>query len=425
MTPYDLVMPSVLIVDDLISIHEMLDAVIQPTGFSTAFATDGEKALVRYKAEKFDMVLADIDMKPMDGITLLKQLKAYDPNNVTIIMTAYASTESAVQALKFGAFDYLQKPFRVDELIATLRRGVEFREIQAQRNLASSGTGIKLDDVEGRLIGGSAQIKRLIQQVKKLAVVRTPVLLIGENGTGKSSVAEILHSATGADQKNFVRIDCSLSSEKSFRDGLLGQNGEGGPWTREAKGGTLFLEHLQCLAPPIQTELVSVLRNTAHAFRLVCTTTDDLEKMVDEGKFNDELFYRVASLPLQMPALRDRKEDIPLLIRHFTARASNPLVDPNLIEFTADAMAILTAYDWPANLTEMYQVVSKVACTTETRVVTSEQLPLRIRQLNDWPTLAQFTAGQEKQYIDRVLHACRDDKAVAAKVLGIDISRIG
>jgi DNA-binding NtrC family response regulator len=416
-------MPSVLIVDDLISIHEMLDAVIQPTGFSTAFATDGEKALTRYKAEKFDMVLADIDMKPMDGITLLKQLKQYDPNSVTIIMTAYASTESAVQALKFGAFDYLQKPFRVDELIATLRRGIEFREIQAQRTLNSAGAGIKLDDVEGRLIGKSPQIKKLIQQVKKLAVVRTPVLLIGENGTGKSSVAEILHSATGADLAHFVRIDCSLSSEKSFRDGLLGQNGEGGPWTRDAKGGSLFLEHLQCLNAGVQQELVSVLRNTSHAFRLVCTTTDDLEKMVDEGKFNDELFYRVASLPLQMPALRDRKQDIPVLVKHFTSRATNTIIDTNLIEFTDDAMAVLTAYHWPGNLTELYQVVSKIASTTETRVVTSEQLPLRIRELKHWPTLAEYTAGQEKQYMDRVLHACRGDKAVAAKVLGIDVSR--
>jgi len=418
-------MPSVLIVDDLISIHEMLDAVIQPTGFSTAFATDGEKALIRYKAEKFDMVLADIDMKPMDGITLLKQLKQYDPNSVTIIMTAYASTESAVQALKFGAFDYLQKPFRVDELIATLRRGIEFREIQAQRTLNSAGAGIKLDDVEGRLIGKSPQIKKLIQQVKKLAVVRTPVLLIGENGTGKSSVAEILHSATGADLAHFVRIDCSLSSEKSFRDGLLGQNGEGGPWTRDAKGGSLFLEHLQCLNAGVQQELVSVLRNTSHAFRLVCTTTDDLEKMVDEGKFNDELFYRVASLPLQMPALRDRKQDIPVLVKHFTSRATNTIIDTNLIEFTDDAMAVLTAYHWPGNLTELYQVVSKIASTTETRVVTSEQLPLRIRELKHWPTLAEYTAGQEKQYMDRVLHACRGDKAVAAKVLGIDVSRFG
>jgi two-component system, NtrC family, response regulator HydG len=417
-------MPSVLIVDDLISIHEMLDAVIQPTGFSTAFATDGEKALTRYKAEKFDIVLADIDMKPMDGITLLKQLKQYDPNSVTIIMTAYASTESAVQALKFGAFDYLQKPFRVDELIATLRRGIEFREIQAQRAAAPSGTGVKLADIETRLIGKSTQIKKLIQQVKKLAAVRTPVLLVGENGTGKTSVAEILHGASGADMARFVRIDCSLSSEKSFRDGLLGQNGEGGPWVRDAKGGTLFLQHLQCLALPVQKELVSVLRNTAHGFRLICTTTEDLEKMVDEGRFNDELFYRVAALPLAMPPLRDRKDDIPLLVKHFSVRATNTLVDTNVIEFTDDAMAVLTAYHWPGNLTEMNQLVSKIASTTETRVMTSEQLPLRLRQLENWPTLAEFMAGQEKQYMDRVLHACRGDKAVASKVLGVDVSRL-
>jgi DNA-binding NtrC family response regulator len=417
-------MPSVLIVDDLISIHEMLDAVIQPTGFSTAFATDGEKALARYKAEKFDIVLADIDMKPMDGITLLKQLKQYDPNSVTIIMTAYASTESAVQALKFGAFDYLQKPFRVDELIATLRRGIEFREIQAQRSAAPSGTGVKIADIESRLVGKSAQIKKLIQQVKKLAAVRTPVLLVGENGTGKTSVAEILHGASGADVARFVRIDCSLSSEKSFRDGLLGQNGEGGPWVKDAKGGTLFLQHLQCLALPVQKELVSVLRNTAHGFRLVCTTTEDLEKMVDEGRFNDELFYRVASLPLVMPPLRDRKDDVPLLVKHFSVRATNTHVDTNVIEFTDDAMAVLTAYHWPGNLTEMYQLVSKIASTTETRVMTSEQLPLRLREVESWPTLAEFTAGQEKQYMDRVLRACRGDKAVASKVLGIDPSKL-
>ena len=417
-------MPSVLIVDDLISIHEMLDAVIQPTGFQTAFATDGETALSRYKAEKFDMVLADIDMKPMDGITLLKQLKQYDPTSVTIIMTAYASTESAVQALKFGAFDYLQKPFRVDELIATLRRGIEFRDIQAQRSVAPAGTGVKLADIEGRLIGKSAQIKKLIQQVKKLAAVRSPVLLVGENGTGKASVAEILHGVTGADVSRFVRIDCSLSSEKSFRDGLLGENGEGGPWVKSAKGGTLFLQHLEGLALPVQKELGSVLRNTAHAFRLVCTTTEDLEKMVDEGKFNDELFYRVAALPLHMPPLRDRKDDIPLLVKHFSMRATNPLVDTNLIEFTDDAMAVLTAYHWPGNLTEMFQLVSKIASTTETRVMTSEQLPLRLRQIETWPTLAEYAAGQEKQYMDRVLHACKGDKAAAAKVLGIDASKL-
>jgi two-component system response regulator HydG len=417
-------MPAVLIVDDLVSIHEMLEAVIQPTGFVTSFATDGEKGLARYKAEKFDLVLADIDMKPMDGITLLKQLKLYDPNAVVIIMTAYASTESAVQALKYGAFDYLQKPFRVDELIATLRRGLEFRKFQAERATVGLAPGAKSTDIEGRLIGNSPKLLRLIAQVKKLATVRSPVLLIGENGTGKSAVAEILHAASGSPESAFVRIDCSLSSEVNFREGLLGQSGEGGSWVKQAKGGTLFLQHLQCLNHNVQQELVSVLRNTAHGFRLICTTSEDLEKLVDEGKFHDELFYRVASLPLQSPALRDRIEDVPLLVKHYAGQATNPLFDANLIEFTADALAVMMAYHWPGNLTELYQVVSRIAATTETRVITSQQLPLRLRELKHWPTLAEYMAGQEKQYVDQVLRACRGDKSAAAAVLGIDVSKV-
>lgn len=412
-------MPSVLIVDDLLSIHEMLEAVIQPTGFSTAFATDGEKALARYKAEKFDLVLADIDMKPMDGITLLKQLKLYDPNAIVVIMTAYASTESAVQALKFGAFDYLQKPFRVDELISTLRRGIEFKQFQAERALAGIGQGVKAGDIEGRLIGQSPQIRKLIQTVKKLALVRTPVLLIGENGTAKVAVAEILHAATGAPDQQLVRIDCSLSSEANFRAGLLGENGEGGTWVKQAKGGTLFLQHIQCLSETYQKELVSVLRNTAHGFRLVCTTSEDLERLADEGKFHDELFYRVASLPVVMPPLRDRVEDIPLLVKHYSSKATNPHFDANLVEFTDDALGVLCAYHWPGNLTELYQVVSKIAATTETRIITSSQLPLRLKELKNWPTLTEYLAGQEKQYREMVLHACRGDKVAAAKVLGV------
>jgi DNA-binding NtrC family response regulator len=403
----------------------MLEAVIQPTGFATSFATDGEKALVRYKAEKYDLVLADIDMKPMDGITLLKQLKLYDPNAVVIIMTAYASTESAVQALKHGAFDYLQKPFRVDELIATLRRGLEFRKFQAERAVATLGTGVKTADIESRLIGRSPKFAKVVAQVKKLATVRTPVLLIGENGTGKTSIAEILHAANGAPDTTLVRIDCSLSSEANFREGLLGQNGEGGAWVKQARGGTLFLQHLQCLSQLVQKELVSVLRNTAHGFRLVCTTSEDLEHLVDEGKFHDELFYRVASLPMQLPPLRERAEDIPMLIKHYAGQAANAQFDANLIEFTEDAKSVLAAYHWPGNLTELSQVVSKIVATTETRVVTSQQLPLRLRELKHWPALAEYLAGQEKQYVEMVLHACRNDKVAAAKVLGVDAEKLG
>ena len=418
-------MPSVLIVDDLLSIHEMLEAVIQPTGFSTAFATDGEKALARYKTERFDLARADIDMKPMDGITLLKQLKQYDPSAVIVIMTAYASTESAIQALKFGAFDYLQKPFRVNELIATLKRGIEFKQFQTERLATGLAPGAKSSDIESRIIGNSPAIRRLIQQVKKLATVRSPVLLQGENGTGKTAVAEVLHAALGVPDSQLVRIDCSLSSEANFQEGLLGQNGAGGTWVQQAKGGTLFLQHLQCLPPEVQKQLVSVLRNTAHTLRLICTTTEDLEKLTDEGRFFDELFYRVASLPVQIPPLRERTEDIPALAKHYAAKAANPHFDAKLVEFTADAMAVLTAYHWPGNLTEFFQVISRIAGTTETRIITSEQLPVRLRELKHWPRLADYLAGQERQYVEMVLHACRGDRAKAAEVLGLPPEKLG
>lgn len=418
-------MPSVLIVDDLLSIHEMLEAVIQPTGFNTAFATDGEKALARYKEEKFDLVLADIDMKPMDGITLLKELKQYDPSAVIVIMTAYASTESAIQALKFGAFDYLQKPFRVNELIATLKRGIEFKEFQSERAVAGLAPGGKSADIEKRIIGQSGAITKLIQQVKKLATVRTPVLLQGENGTGKTAVAEVLHESLGDSEAQLVRIDCSLSSDANFRDGLLGQNGAGGTWVEQAKGGTLFLQHLQCLPMEVQESLVSVLRNTSQGFRLICTSTKDLEMLVDEGKFHDELFYRVASLPVLMPAVRERPEDIPLLVKHYSVQTTNPHLDTNMIEFTEDAMALLTSYHWSGNLTELFQVISKIVSTAEARLITAKQLPLRLSELKSWPTLAEYLSGQEKQYRDMVLHACHGDKASAARVLGVEVSQLG
>jgi len=419
-------MPSVLIVDDLLSIHEMLDAVIQPTGFSTSFATDGEKALVRYKAEKPDIVLADIDMKPMDGITLLKQLKLFDPNAVVIIMTAYASTESAIQALKFGSFDYLQKPFRVDELISTLKRGLEYKQFSSERSGASAPpfAASKSADLESRLIGSSAKFKKLLQQIKKLSAVKTPVLLQGETGTGKTTIAEALHALGASPESSFVRIDCSLSSEANFREGLLGQGGAGGTWVKQAKGGTLFLDHLQCLPLAIQKELVSVLRATAQGFRLICTTSEDLEKLTDEGTFHDELFYRVASLPVVLPPLRERVDDIPMLVKHFAGKATNPLFDASLLEVTDDAMDVLKTYDWPCNLTELHQVVTKIAATVETRVVTSQELPMRLKEVKKWPSLSDYLAGQQKQYVDMVVHACGDDKAKAAKVLGIEASKI-
>ena len=421
-------MPSVLIVDDLLSIHEMLDAVIQPTGFTTSFATNGESGLARYKAEKFDIVLADIDMKPMDGIALLKQLKAYDPNCVLIIMTAYASTESAIQALKYGAFDYLQKPFRVDELIATLKRGIEFRQFQTEKlvEVTHLSQPSRSMEIEARLVGASAQMKRLILQIKKLTTVRTPVLLQGEEGTGKTTVTEVLHTLSTPPDAPLVRVDCSQVEEPRLQEGLIGANaGAGGSIVQEAKGGTLFLENIQNLPKTIQKDFVSVLRSQSSNFRLVCTTTADLESLVDAGKFHDELFYRVASIPLMLPPLRERQGDIPVLVRHYIAQASNPNFDATLIEFSEDALTALGGYKWPGNLTELKQVVTTIVSGSETRVITAQHLPLRIKDLSQWPTLEEFLAGHRQKYIDTVSQACRGDKTKAAKVLGIEASKLG
>lgn len=430
-------MPSVLIVDDLLSIHEMLEAVIQPTGYSTAFATDGEKALARYKTEKYDLVLADIDMKPMDGITLLRQLKAYDPGAVVIIMTAYASTESAVQALKFGAFDYLQKPFRVDDLIATLKRALEYRRFSTEKPAAvaaaaagsagpaaSGPVGVEAA-VSSRLAGVSAAHKKLVAQLQKLATVRTPVLLQGEPGTGKTTIAEILHTGSAAPHAPLVRIDCSHSTEEELRAGLFGATGADGKWVTQAHGGTLLLQHIEKLTADIQHKLVGVIRAHAHNFRLICTSCADLERLTEEGHFDDELFYRVASLPLQIPPLRDRPEDIPAIVRHFILLADNPHVDVKLVEFGPDALGTLKAYSWPGNMADLGQIVSKIAASTETRMIGVDQLPLRIKDLGGWPALAEYLALQEKHYIEQVLRACRGDKTQAARVLGVDITRVG
>ena len=418
-------MPSLLIVDDLISIHEMLEAVIQPTGYATAFATDGEKGLARYKAEKYDLVLADIDMKPMDGITLLKQLKAYDPSAVVIIMTAYASTESAIQALKHGAFDYLQKPFKVDELMQALKRGLEFRRLVVERETLGLAPAVQAGDFEARFVGTSPKIKRLITQLKKLATAHTPVLISGEPDSGHQIAADLLHAAGSPAGSPFIAIDCRESPSDGLRTGLLGQEDAGGAWVHQARGGTLLLRHLECLPKDVQAGMIAVLRNNAHTFRLLCTTEVDLEKFAEGGGFNEELFYRVAALPVQLPPLRERSEDIPALLKDVAGKVSNPVFDTKQVEFAEDALAAISAYRWPGNLAEFTQAISRIIAATETRVITRAQLPLHLHELKDWPTLADYLAAQEVEYITRMLRACQDDKARAAAALGIDISRLG
>jgi DNA-binding NtrC family response regulator len=341
-------------------------------------------------------------------------------------MTAYASTESAIQALKFGAFDYLQKPFKVDELMQALKRGLEFRRTVLERESQGSAAPIvPSGDFEARLLGESQKIKRLIAQLKKLATAQTPVLLSGEPGSGHELAAELLHAAGTAPGSPFIQIDCRATPLDRIRSGLIGENGAGGDWVQGAKGGALVLQHLQNLPKEIQPEMIPVLRNTAHTFRLISTTEEDLEKLAEDGGFNEELFYRVAALTVHLPPLRERAEDLPVLIKDATVKSPSARFDSRQIEFADDAMAALRAYRWPGNQGELNQVISRLVSATETRVIKAAQLPLHVRELKDWPNLADYLAMQEKEYLARALQACGGDKAKAAKALGVDVARFG
>lgn len=426
-------MPSVLIVDDLPSFHEMLDVVVQPVGFTTAFATDGVSALERYKKERFDLVIADYQMMPMDGITLLREIKRVDPNAVVIIMTAHAAKSNAMAALKYGAFDFLQKPFRVDELMKALRRALEFRQtvgakpVEALRPqpagpvaLAAPVSSDISAKVELMLTGSSRKAKRLAQQIKKLLESKTPVLVQGEVGTGKKAVAEYVHGRGPTAEGAFVRFDCSLVNEAEFHEGLIGPKGLGGTWIEGIGGGSLFLEHIQSMPAPVQRDFASVLRAAGASFRLICSSTVDLEKLSEQKEFNDELFFRMAALPLVLPPLRERTEDLPALVKAVATTTNNPHFPTDRIEFTSDALGVLSSYYWPGNFSELVMVVGRIVSESETRVITAEQLPLNLHELKDYPPLEEYLKSQRQQYVARVLSACGGDRDRAASVLGCD-----
>lgn len=416
-------MPSVLIVDDLSAIHEMLAAVIQPTGYSMAFASDGGEALSKYKAEPSDVVLADISMQPMDGITLLQQLKQYDPGCVVIMMTGYASTETAVKALKFGAFDYIQKPFKIDELLRTLKRAIEFHT-KSRSKRAETSAEPEEADLSGYLVGPSPENQRLLRQLNRLVGTHTPLLIQGEKGTGKTLVAELLHKGPNGGDKPFILVDCSLSGEIDLRSGLLGESAEGGEWIERARGGVLFLQHIHRLPRDFQRELVSVIKRNINETRIICSSDIDLEAAVDEGEFDDELFYRIASLPIVLPPLRERMEDLPALIAHFAKRAKNPSFESPQIEFSPAAISRMQQYAWPGNLLELNQLVGNLVSTTGERVIDVDQLPPQIGDDNGWPSLDEFLEAREREYVRKVLHYTGGNKERAAKILGCDPAKL-
>ena len=399
----------------------MLEAVFEPAGFSCSFAFSGEEALKKYKADRFDVVLVDIAMQPMDGLTLLKELKAHDGHAMVIMMTGYSSAENAMKSLKFGAFDYVQKPFRVDELVKTMRRAAETRaKVDSERErLLAEVTVERSVDLADFLLGESPAIRGVRQVFQKLVQAATPALLQGEPGTGKRALAEKLHQSGPRAAGPFKGIDCKLANAAELGELLMNPDGSPGAIFSEVEGGTLFLNHIEEMPKEVQEVLVQALAITDQQFRLICAANTHLEAEVDEPRLIDAFYFKITSMPIFLPPLRERREDIPALIQDVLTKAASPLFQESQLKFTPEAEAMFSSYPWPGNVTELSNVVCTVVAMASGKSIGPELLPRRLKDVATWPKLKDYLSQRERAYLKTLLKATGNDRRRAAEIAGI------
>lgn len=401
-------MQSILIVDDLESIHEMLDAVIQPIGYNTAFATDGEIALQKIREESYDIVLTDINMKPMDGIALLAQIKEADPNAIVIMMSGYANMDNATQALKLGAFDYLTKPFKVDQLMASIERASKERKKRLESGTGGSSQSTIL------LSGESEVAKRFSEHINRSAKLPTPLLISGEKGTQKDSVAALVHAKSSLANGPFVTIDAKNTPPSDLPGLLVSPEGNASETIQTAAGGYVYVSNIDCLPKELQIPLGNVIRDLKGETRFICSSAKDLESLVESGDFEDALYFRIANNMLTVPSLRDRTEDVSALALSYFAK--------NHLPFNAigeRAAAILQGYRWPGNYTELQEVLSAAATVGTDQTIKESDLPEKLRDISSWPNLELFLSEQAEHYKMQVLKACQGDREKAALILSV------
>ncbi|MCZ6673867.1 MAG: response regulator [Verrucomicrobia bacterium] len=372
-------MSSVLIVDDQKELHDILKVVVQPLGCTAEFAFDGQEALDLFKNNSFDVVLSDISMTPMDGITLLNEIKDIDPNAIVILMTGYGSMETAVRALKSGAFDYIQKPLKIKEFVAALKRGLDAKSRGMVARPIAMSTQRTIPPFQASencyaLIGKNKHIVKAQQQVDRLVKVSTPVLIQGPGGVGKKMVALTIHHSSGFSEGKLVGLDCSIANQDDLKKQLLGQDGLSGPLLDRASGGSLYLQSVESLDQKLQSSFAKLLKAVGHEFRLICSSEADLEEKMDDGEFSHELFYRIALSVIQLPALEKREDDLEDIVRTIMDNSSNFKFDSRKIELSEEATSYLKEQSWGKNLEQLVQKVTNAVTNTEDRIITPELL---------------------------------------------------
>jgi DNA-binding NtrC family response regulator len=440
--------PLILIAEDEELMRAILTRLLEEAGYRVRAAASAEEALERFAAEDVELILTDIRMAGMDGLTLLDRIKDVDGDALVIVMTAYSSVDSAVAALRKGAYDYITKPFVNEDLLQSVKNALRLRGLFRENRALRRELDRRYSFSE--IIGTSPALQAVFRLVEKVSGTNTNILIEGESGTGKELIARAIHHNSPRAEHPFVAINCGALPETLLESELFGHTK--GAFTgavsdkpglfRSGEGGTVFLDEVAEITPAMQVRLLRALQehevtplgsSAAVAFdaRIICATNRDLEREVSEGRFREDLFYRLNVIEIHLPPLRERREDIPLLVKSFIKRTAREQTAAEK-SITPAAMSALINYTWPGNVRELQNAIER-AFTLSAEEIDVESLPPRVREaaadfdqtsMRDPDGLRPTLAEIERRYIFETLAAVNQDKARAANILGIDLSTL-
>ena len=445
-------MARILLVDDEPSILNVLSTLMKSEGHESIAVRGGEKAQEILLSEYFDLMISDIRMSPLDGMQLLKIAHRERPQMAVIMLTAYGSVETAVQAMKEGAFDYVTKPFKVDELLLTVQRALEFTRVRNENDDLRRQLDARYEFEN--IIAESPAMRRVCEIISRVARTDATILITGESGTGKELVAQAIHAHSARRGRKFLPINCAALPEPLLESEMFGHvKGAftGATSSKEglfeaASGGTIFLDEIGSMPAGVQAKLLRVLQDrqvrkvgsnesTAVDVRVIAATNDKLENMIAEQRFREDLYYRLSVIPIEIAPLRDRREDILPMVRHFIR--SEIRDHKELPGISPEAELSFERYDWPGNVRELQNAVRHVLAFASNGMIKREDLPAKVIDatvsLGPEPSatgdlkgysLRHFLRAKEREYLGRVLESFQGDKEKTAKALNISLATL-
>ncbi|MCX5801327.1 MAG: sigma-54 dependent transcriptional regulator [Candidatus Eisenbacteria bacterium] len=427
----------ILVADDDASLRRVIEFRLRQEGYEIEAVPDGARALELLRNERFDLLLSDMKMPGLDGLELLTRALELDRGIKVILITAYATVQQAVEAVKLGAFDYITKPFEQEELSLTIQKALRFKRLETENlELRSRLDGV---DYSKGIIGASVAIKEVLNLVSKVAPTDATVLITGESGTGKELIARAIHKTSARSTSEFVPVNCAAIPKELVESELFGHvRGAFSGAIRDkrgkfqiADGGTVFLDEIGELGLGLQAKILRALQErviepvgsekaVAVDVRIVAATNTNLERKVADGTFREDLFYRLNVIPIFIPPLRERKEDIPLFLRHFVEK----LAPGQNIQSSPELVERLAGYDWPGNVRELENLVERMIVMRRSQLLDENDLPDdfgRTMLRRDSPQLQEPVSlhEAEKEVILRALQRSRWNKSETARILKV------